>query len=247
MTHNTAGIDILLHDEVQLLDYGESRSAGPYIKLRLNDPDLLAVFRGLDVATKIKPGHILNVTIAQGDIAQLAEQQQQRAPNRLAQAIHKTGYFMQPQLWEAVDKNCLYTQERHKKFVEGMPCLAATTPDGFFKQHGIDVTSCTGDVVLHHCRKANNAGGSQKPPHWYGVPVCHNHHQVAHSKWATREFREWLVTIAVKITAARMKEAVKVAMGLESLSEVTIDDLRIFEVNIGLATPIRLQLMRDFG
>jgi hypothetical protein len=60
---------ILLHDEVQLLDWGESRSAGPYIKFRLKDPAMLEVFRGMDTATAKKEGHVLNLTVSQGDIA----------------------------------------------------------------------------------------------------------------------------------------------------------------------------------
>jgi len=66
-------INILLADEIQLLDFGESRSIGPWIKLRLNDPDQLAVFRGMDTATAKKTGHIMNLVLSQGDIAAMAE------------------------------------------------------------------------------------------------------------------------------------------------------------------------------
>lgn len=59
---------ILLHEEVQLMDWGESRSAGPFVKFRLDDPQLLEIFRGMDTATAKRTGHILNITVSAGDI-----------------------------------------------------------------------------------------------------------------------------------------------------------------------------------
>lgn len=44
--------NISYKDEVQLLGYGESDSYGPWIKLRLLDPESLAVFRGEDTGKK---------------------------------------------------------------------------------------------------------------------------------------------------------------------------------------------------
>lgn len=59
---------VLLHEEVQLMDWGESRSAGPFVKFRLDDPQLLEVFRGMDTASAKRTGHILNITVSEGDI-----------------------------------------------------------------------------------------------------------------------------------------------------------------------------------
>jgi len=65
--------NVLLHEEVQLMDWGESRSAGPFIKFRLDDPALLEVFRGMDTATAKRTGHILHLTVAEGDIVAAPE------------------------------------------------------------------------------------------------------------------------------------------------------------------------------
>ncbi len=45
-----------INDEVQLLGYGESDSYGPWVKLRLNDHDMLDKFRGQPCGTKSKLG-----------------------------------------------------------------------------------------------------------------------------------------------------------------------------------------------
>lgn len=47
---------LALHAEVQLADFGETAASGPYFKVRLPDPDELAVFRGKNRANKNKQG-----------------------------------------------------------------------------------------------------------------------------------------------------------------------------------------------
>ncbi len=51
------------HDEVQLLGYGETDTSGPYIKLRLQDPADLSIFRGKDKRTTTKLGQRYQVML----------------------------------------------------------------------------------------------------------------------------------------------------------------------------------------
>jgi hypothetical protein len=59
--------NIILASEVQLMDWGESRSSGPWIKLRLQDPDQLDVFRGMDTAELKKTGHLFDLLLADSE------------------------------------------------------------------------------------------------------------------------------------------------------------------------------------
>ncbi len=70
---------LALHEEAQLADYGESAAGGPYIKLRMPDPDSLAVFRGKDRATKTKQGtrYIVMMIEVQDDETPVNQQRRQ--------------------------------------------------------------------------------------------------------------------------------------------------------------------------
>lgn len=60
-------VKTILADEVQLLGWGDGRQTGPWIKLRLADPNHLEIFRGLDTATSTKAGHIFDLLLAEND------------------------------------------------------------------------------------------------------------------------------------------------------------------------------------
>lgn len=57
--------DVVFYGEVSLLDWGESRTTGPWIKLKLQDPTQLDVFRGMDVAEFKKTQHIFNLILTE--------------------------------------------------------------------------------------------------------------------------------------------------------------------------------------
>ena len=101
-------LNILFHGEVQLVDWSDSRSSGPIIKLRFSDPSFLDVFRGMDTAGRNKTGHILHVTIAEGDIATLAETTPADEPKPAhpysgpSALLWKSSFFRTPAVWAAL-------------------------------------------------------------------------------------------------------------------------------------------------
>lgn len=131
------------------------------------------------------------------------------APATIAQRLHASGYFRDPELWRKVEEHGLYTQNQHKKWIERQPCLRLGGP------------VCGGDVVGHHVRTADNSGTGMKPLHWYLVPLCHTHHLEAHGAGAMREEKLALLETAVSMTADRMKAAMKHQLEIASLRELT--------------------------
>lgn len=98
-------LKILLHSEAQLLDYGESRTSGPWIKVRLPDHELLDPFRGMDVGGSGKTTPNIHITIAEGDIATLAEQAPAKQPTPYGDAstlLWKSSFFRTPVVWAAL-------------------------------------------------------------------------------------------------------------------------------------------------
>jgi hypothetical protein len=151
-----------------------------------------------------------------------------REPNQLAQKMMIDGYFRNPKLWAAMDSAKIYTQATHKQYIERMECERPTPASC----NSNDI-NCEGDIVLHHVRTAANAGTGIKPAHWYGVPLCNCHHNIAH-KHLDRAGNQDLLSIAVKTTAERMKEALKHHLGLASLADITIQQLTAFELAVGV-------------
>jgi hypothetical protein len=65
---------------------------------------MLDAFRGLDTAGRTKTGHILNVTIAEGDIVALAEPERPRAPYADESALlWRSTFFRAPAVWAALE------------------------------------------------------------------------------------------------------------------------------------------------
>lgn len=160
------------------------------------------------------------------------EPEGQEPAGLLANRMHRAGYFRNPRLWRAMERCGIYTQAEHKEFVQQRPCCA---PDLAYS--GADTFGygpCGGDVVMHHVRSAANSGTGIKPEHWYGVPLCHNHHQQAHSAAMSREATDTLMVLAINFTAVQVKEAMKSHLGLASLRDITPALVQRFEAEIGL-------------
>lgn len=155
-------------------------------------------------------------------------------PNTLAHKLHANGYFRSPRLWLALHMSGIYTVQDHKRFVEKLPCIELGKP----------VWPCSGDVCLHHARGAESdaAGPKLQPeapmkvPHWYGVPLCHEHHiRWAHgSNGATREDHQEMKRQAVDLMAEAAKRKVKELLVIDSLKKVTAEDILRFEENAGI-------------
>jgi len=66
-------------EEAQLADYGETAAGGPFVKLRITDPDQLDVFRGKNRVAKNKQGQryvLMLVEIADDDTPVNTEQRE---------------------------------------------------------------------------------------------------------------------------------------------------------------------------
>lgn len=181
--------------------------------------------------------------------------------NALAAQLHRDGYFRNPNLWNRLHQRGIYTLVAHKERIEALPCLFSMLREPEWRKtqgvllRELDVsgwhvllqgrafgTPCSGDVCLHHVAGAavpaagrEQPGAPRKVPHFYGVPLCHEHHaNWAHSKYATREEKEKLREVAVALTAYAVKAAVKRYIRIESLREITRGQLDAFEREIGL-------------
>jgi hypothetical protein len=186
---------------------------------------------GQDVLITIAPSGMGGYGVKDADgHAEAAEEPGEKA-GQLAYELTKKGYFRNPHLWDCLEKVGIYTQEQHKAYIEGLPCCAHG-----LKYSGPDLLgmACLGDVVLHHVRTSENSGTGIKPKHWFGVPLCHEHHRAIHSTAATREIKDAALLQAVAITQDKAKEAIKAYLGMDSLRELTKDGLRDFEEQIGM-------------
>lgn len=222
--------------EMQLLEWTKSTSRDmPKIKFGLVDDESLEPF---EIAT-VKKGkmagqlyHVFAIRIDEISNKSTAihrtsesEKQTNKTPNLFAQRMHKDGYFRNPKLWDAMEAKGIYTQEMHKQYAESLSCCGVR-----FAPH----INCGGDVVMHHVKTSANSGVGIKPPHWYGVPLCHQHHMTwahgSHAGSATHDDRhDVLLPHAVQLTADQMKLRFKEALGLSSLSEITQEMIDDFE------------------
>jgi hypothetical protein len=153
------------------------------------------------------------------------EEKKDKKEKSLAQKMMLDGYFRLKVLWEAMEVNEVYTQDEHKEWIEA--------------QEGLwlyPLVECTGDVVGHHVRTAENSGKGMKPPHWYLLPLNNSQHQYLHNK-ETREEREEHLVRAVKLTEGRMRERFKEMLGIDSMSGFTVKRLAQAEHDLGITTP----------
>lgn len=212
-------LEILYHDEVQLLDYGESRSAGKYIKLRLSDDngDPLEAFRGLDTATKTKSGHIFNLTIAQGDIAELAEQEPPKKGEygQYAAALHRSGFFNVPAVLQA-----LGTDEEFLAWVRRQPCAH---------------TGATQDVEAAHVRRVADGSGTGTKPPYFAIPLRREVHALQHQHGESAvKPPEWFEKQAVKHRGQWAHERMRSVFEVDSLSMVPPGDIKSWAMRKGV-------------
>jgi len=163
-------LEILHHGDVQLLDWGESRATGPWIKLRLQSPEALDVFRGMDTAGAKKTGHIMSCTLATGDIAQLAaEEPKKGAHGKFWQQLIASGIFRSlPVLYD------IGTEEQFEHWIRGQVSAIDGNHD-WDEQHGEPVCD-----PAHVRRTSEGSGTAQKPP-YFAVPLTHDQHLTQHN------------------------------------------------------------------
>lgn len=163
-------LNILLHDEARLLDWGESRSAGPWIKLALRDPELLAPFRGMDTKDLKKAGHILHVTVAQGDIETLVTSESEKPRGqygKYAEALYKSKVLATDDFMRAIGADAEY-----EAWVERQPSVIS----GDFSEF---LETGEGRCVAHHVRRASNSGTGIRGE-FITVSITHDEHALLH-------------------------------------------------------------------
>lgn len=225
--------------DMQLLEWSKSTSRdGPKVKFMLPDDESVIPF---EVAT-VKKGktagqlyHIFAIRIDDNDTRtnsytpdQPKPEIDKKAPNILAQSMHRDGYFRNPKLWDAMEEKGLYEQDEHGEYIKSLPCCGIK-----FARH----IACGGDVVGHHVKTSANSGVGIKPRDWYEVPLCNTHHMTwahgSHKGSASHEDRhDVLLPYAVELTSDRVKEAMKFDCAIESLSEITKEMLDRFEIRV---------------
>lgn len=201
-------LQILLHDEVQLLDWGESRAGGPWVKFRLNAPELLDAFRGLDTAKANKTGHILNLTVAQGDIAQLTEAPEKPEPKygHYAAGLYRCGFFFNPRVLRALGSDAEY-----RKWIQRQPSAYS----GKFSEY----VDGEGRCIAAHVRRAGDSGTAFKPK-YACVPLTDEEHRLQHSEGENAlGGPEWFDLQRAKYLQAWAHQLLKETLGVESLAD----------------------------
>lgn len=142
----------------------------------------------------------------------------------LASRMVVQGYFLNRDLWAAMDNVGAYTQKEHYEAVKQMkPCDFYP----FIKKEG--------DTIAHHVRTAANSGTGIKPQDWYCIPLSNSQHQHLHNH-ATREDRADHLEAAIKITADCMREAFKRHFALTTMTGYTAEQLASAEKTLGINT-----------
>lgn len=178
-------LEVLFHEEVQLLGWGETRETGPWVKLRLNDPDLLNVFRPMDTATAKRTGHIFNCTLSQGTIPEVddAEPSPKGSHGKFWHDLIAFNVFAAKPVLNAIG-----SEEWFMRWLRNHPGGSAI--DGNY-----DWDEEKGEKLCdpaHVLRTAEGSGKAVKSP-YYAVPLTHQQHLVQHGKGeleCLRQFHE---------------------------------------------------------
>lgn len=218
---------------------------GPIYRLSFEvKRELWDAFMGAETKGMLIEGALV-VTATNGETKRAdAEPREPKATSRrevgLAEALHVKGYFRAPALWLAMHDAEIYTAQQHKAWLETQKCSSDLPRSS---------SPCQGDVIVHHCNAANTIDGGkrqpeapQKPLHFYGLPICHAHHTHVHGNSISREDKQTLLAAAVDITAKRIKAAIKSALGLEHLSDLTEPGLLEFEDLLGVTIWPKMRL-----
>lgn len=180
-------LKIIAHIEVQLLDFGESRTAGKYIKLRLPDMDnegndSLDPFRGMDTPTLKRSGHIMNLTLSEGDIIPAEEPPEKGEYGKEASKLYQSGFFRAPAVWKA-----LGTDEQYREWIQKQNCMCCGNQD-WDEQIG------EGRCEAGHVRRSGEAGTSFKSE-YACVPLTRNCHAEQHQKG---ELAAYIISLKTK-------------------------------------------------
>lgn len=173
-------VEIILHDETQLVDWGESRAGGPWIKLRLSDPALLERFRGMDTASMKKTGHILNCTLAEGDIVELAEDLPEKPQHgKFWRALIASGFFRADPVLRAIGPEVAF-----EAWIRKQPSVLDSAMDW-------DTRTGEGRCEVAHVRRVAEGSGTSERPPYFAVPLTSEQHRMQHQSGEGAALLRW--------------------------------------------------------
>jgi hypothetical protein len=222
-----ADVRPVLACEVQLITWGESPDMGPWLKLRLDDPAHLELFRGLDRYTKARPGERFDLLLARpaeesgaGAVSEAAspvadaEQPAASPPSRqphpfgqYARRLFQTGFFLAPDVCRA-----LGTDAGYLSWVRSELCMVG----------GGSYGPCGGDVVAAHVRRIASGAGTGIKPEFSAVPLCATHHgeQHQHGESALGD-KDWWDRRRADYLTAWARRRLEAMLGVESIGDAS--------------------------
>lgn len=170
---NVEGLDVVYYDEVQLMDWGESRTRGPWVKLRLVSPGQLEAFRGLDPEDLKRSQHILRCALFRGDIVIPDDEPDPEAEfGELADTLWLSK-VLATDPWMAQ----IGTDEEYTEWCRAQPsCISSHYNE--FPSAGLHAGQ--GRSLPHHLRRASTSGTGIKGK-YITIPVTHEEHEILHS------------------------------------------------------------------
>lgn len=183
-----------------------------------------AICGAMDLDLDPKELETLMKATTKGDLTIEHDEETPKGEKSLAQRMVIDGYFRNPELWDAMEENRVYTQKQHKAHVLSLPTVNIN-PN----------LPGTGDVVAHHVRTAANSGTGIKPKDWYCIPIHDSHHKWLHSS-STRADHEAHMTCALAIVSKAMRAEFKAWLRLDTMSGFTLAQLAQAEDHLGICT-----------
>lgn len=200
--------------EVQLLDWSKSTSREPpKIKFAMLDDSCLTAFESATTRKGKQAGQIYHVfAIPVSDDAAINAQESvslpekpSRTPNQLAKQLHQSGYFRRVSTWDRMHQHGVYTLSTHKAHVASQPCFFCNKPASQAVQIG-----ATPWMVVSACDEHKDAIATS-PSNILGLAR----------------------TNALASVEGGVKSGMKLALGIESLAELTPGMLADFRQMIG--------------
>lgn len=208
---DAATYDPLLHDECQLMDWGESRTGGPWVKLRLSDPAYLDIFRGMDPGEMKRSQHVLWVTISHRNIEESSSVDTPGGGagtyGAEARDLRLSGFFLRPAVWGKVG-----TDEEFLRWLRQQKCAACKSSQ---------------NVQAAHVRRVANGAGVGLKPQYSAIPLCFecHHKQHQHGESALGD-EQWWDRMRVTYVSGWAWDELKHEMGQDSWACVEPGQLR---------------------
>lgn len=202
--------------EMQLLEWTKSTSRNqPTIKFALENDDCLDPFQAATVRKGRQAGQIYHVFVipVSDDAAVVGTPNEEstttkkplRKPNYLARQLHQSGYFRRVSLWDKLHTSGIYSKENHSAHIANQPC--------FF------------------CKEPSTRAVKFTASPWILLPTCETHADTYST--SPSNIIEMARVYALTLMEEAAKAAMKHAIGIDSLAELTPVQLNSFNKAIG--------------